>query len=91
MKQTLIRLLAMAALPAFLLNAQFVAGKGSGYGPRDGSGYNHSGPKDGTGYGAKSAKGKQNGTGTCDQTGPKYNGQGRGQSQAPRTGRGGRR
>jgi hypothetical protein len=72
-----------AAFAMATANAQFVPSNGRGYGPRDGSGYQGAGPKDGSGYGAKS--GKRNGSGTCDQTGPKSSPQRGGQ------GRGGRR
>lgn len=42
-------------------------GKGSGYGPGDGTGKSGIGPRDGTGYGPGTK------TGNCDGTGPKGN------------------
>ena len=46
--------------------AKMMNGKGSGYGPGNGSGNQGIGPRDETGYGP--------GTGTCDGTGPKGKG-----------------
>lgn len=45
-------------------------GKGSGFGPGDGTGKSGVGPKDGTGYGRKTGVG----SGNCDGTGPKGRG-----------------
>lgn len=84
------RIIIMTLTAAFAIasaSAQFVPSTGNGWGARNGSGNQGNGPKDGTGYGAKSGKRNGNGTGTCDQTGPKGSGQ-RGGGGA---GRGGRR
>jgi hypothetical protein len=75
MKQT-ISIIFAAALTLATASAQFTATGNRGFGPKDGTGYGGNGPKDGTGYGAKAGRG--NGSGTCDQTGPKGN-QGSGQ------------
>ncbi len=76
MKRTLITA-AIAAMFTFgAAQAQFVQSQ-RGYGPGNGAGNQRNGPKDGTGHGAKA--GKRNPSGTCDQTGPKRQGQGQGQ------------
>lgn len=82
MKRTLFLTLITTLFLAGSLPAQFVTGSGSGYGPRNGTGYQGNGPKDGTGYGARAGRGQ--GTGTCDQTGPKSQGRGQGQRRGGR-------